>query len=110
MSERDVKATQCRALYAELNRDIEEIDNSAFASLWYDRAVILKDGCGCWWHHRLLMQKLLQYKIAQREHAERVHLDEQHLTVLEQRFGKQGLRDLCAGSFFAYVQATREDI
>lgn len=100
-AKRKQKRNHCQALFTELKRDIEDVDNTAFSSLWYARAQLLKESR----FYLPLMQVLKDYKAVQNEQAIYARYFEKQYKILEDRFGKQGLNDLAQKDFSFFVAA-----
>ncbi len=105
---RKQKREHWQALFIELKRDVEDVDNIAFASLWYGRAQLLKGSR----FYLQLMDVLKDYKAIQSESAKHARGFEKQRKLLEERFGKQGLKDLAQKDFLTFAAAVNslEDI
>jgi len=54
------KKERCKRLYAELKRDLTDLDSVDFRAHWYHRAACLKEA-GCWWHYNVITRKAREY-------------------------------------------------
>ena len=50
----------CKGLYAELKRDMADLENINFRGLWFFRLGLLHEN-GCWWHYKVLKRQSREY-------------------------------------------------
>ena len=55
-----VDKERCKVLYAELKRDIQDLESVFFREAWQEKLMDLKHA-GCWWHYMLMLKKSRDY-------------------------------------------------
>jgi hypothetical protein len=55
-----VDKEECKRLYAELLRDIGDLESVSFRENWLSRLDHLRE-LGCWWHYSLLRRRATLY-------------------------------------------------